>query len=219
MKNRIAARHAHNYAQQRAFDDVAAIFEQSPPEDGLQRLETVVNRAEIQPYEAILDIGTGTGVLIPFILKHHPSRVLACDLSGEMLKRARRRFGDHVVTLQTDVVDISLDHGPFGVVFCNAVFGNVHDQRETLETISSLLGPMGRLVISHPMGSGFVRRLKEGSPQYHLKELPNEKQLQELLAGTRLVLSQFTDGPNLYLAICIKITKYGNCIASDVPFV
>ena len=67
------------------LDEVAAMFEQSPPEDVLQRLELVVNRAEIQPSEAILDIGTGTGVLIPFILKHHPSRVLACDLSGEML--------------------------------------------------------------------------------------------------------------------------------------
>jgi ubiquinone/menaquinone biosynthesis C-methylase UbiE len=152
-------------------------------------------------------VGTGTGVLIPLILKHHPSRVLACDLSGEMLQRASRRYGDRVTTLQADVVDIPLDQGPFGVVFCNAAFGNVYDQRETLEAIAGLLSPLGRLVISHPLGSAFVRRLKEGSPQYHLKDLPNEKQLRQLLDGTGLILAQFTDEPDLYVAICEKTAE------------
>ena len=207
MEDRAGARRAHNYAQQLAFDEVATVFEQSPPEDVLQRLETVVNRAEIQPSDAVLDVGTGTGVLIPFILAHHPSRVVACDLSGEMLLRASRRFGDRVVTLQTDVVDIPPDQGPFGVVFCNAAFGNLYDQRESLEAIAGLLGPGGRLVISHPMGSAFVRRLREGSPQYHLKDLPNEKQLQQLVDGTGLILAQFTDEPDFYLAICEKTAE------------
>ena len=169
------------------------------------KLDLVDLRLELS--DAVLDVGTGTGVLLPLILKRHPSRVVACDLSGEMLQRASRRFGDRVVTLQTDVVDIPLDQGPFGVVFCNAAFGNVYDQRETLEAIAVLLGPMGRLVISHPMGSAFVRRLKEGSPQYHLKDLPNEKQLRRLLDGTGLIMARFTDEADLYLAICEKTAE------------
>ena len=204
MEDRPATRRAHNYAQQRAFDEVANVFEQPPPEDVLQRLEMVVDTANIQPGEAVLDVGTGTGVLIPFILKHQPSRVLACDLSGEMLQRASRRFGDSVVTLQADVVDIPLDQGPFGVVFFNAAFGNVYDQRETVEAIAGLLSPGGRLIISHPLGSAFVRRLREDSPQYHLKDLPDETQLMQLLDGTGLVLARFTDETDLYLAICEK---------------
>ena len=169
--------------------------------------QILVREAAVGAGQRVLDVGTGTGVLISFILKHHPSRVLACDLSGEMLQRASLRFGDRVAILQADVVDISLDRGPFGVVFCNAAFGNVYDQRETLEAIAGLLGPTGRLVISHPMGSAFVRMLKEGSPQYHLKDLPNEMQLLQLLDGTGLILDQFTDEPDLYLAICVKTAK------------
>ncbi|MBF8266891.1 MAG: Methyltransferase type 11 [Dehalococcoidia bacterium] len=199
-----AARRAHNQVQQQAFDDIVASFEQPIPEDVLQCLELVVNKAQIHPGEAVLDIGTGIGVLIPFILKHHPSRVVACDLSGEMLKRVRARFGDRVTTLQADVVDIPLEQGPVGVVFCNAVFGNVYDQRETLEAIGRLLAPGGRLAISHPMGSAFVRRLKESSPRLQLKELPDEDSLRRLLEGTGLALAYFSDGLDLYLAICVK---------------
>jgi ubiquinone/menaquinone biosynthesis C-methylase UbiE len=204
LDDRSAARHAHNYFQQQAFDQVASMFEQPPPEDVLHRLEMVVSSADIQPSEAVLDVGTGTGVLIPFILNYHTSRVLACDLSGEMLQRASRRFGDQVDTLQADVVDIPQNQGPFGVVFFNAAFGNVYDQRQTVEAIAGLLDTGGRLVISHPMGSAFVRRLKEGSPQYNLKELPNETQLRQLLDGTGLALAHFTDDPDLYLAVCEK---------------
>ena len=105
------------------------------------------------------------------------------------------------------MVDIPPDQGPFGVVFCNAAFGNVHDQRETMEATAGLLGSRGRLVISHPMGSEFVRRLKEGSPQYHLKDLPNEKQLRQLLDETGLTLAHFTAEPDLYLAICEKTAR------------
>ena len=204
MEEKAAARRDHNLNQQQAFDDVVNAFEQPVPEDVLQRLELVVERAQVRPGEAVIDAGGGTGVLIPIILKRHPSRILVCDLSSEMLKRTESRFGDQVTTLQADVVDIAMEEASLDVVFCNAMFGNVYDQRETVEAIVRLLRPAGRLVISHPMGSAFVRRLKEGSPQYHLKELPDESSLTRMLEGTGLVLSQITDEPDLYLAICEK---------------
>ena len=160
--------------------------------------------ASIAPGEAALDVGTGAGVLIPFILQRRPSRVVGCDLSGEMLKLAGQRYGDSATFLRSDVVDLPGELGPFNVVFCNAMFGNVFDQRQTIEVIDSLLAPGGRLVISHPMGRDFVRRLKAGSPQFHLKELPDEAALERLVSGTGLVVAQYVDEPDLYVAICSK---------------
>jgi ubiquinone/menaquinone biosynthesis C-methylase UbiE len=204
MEDKTAARRAHNLAQQQAFDDIVASFEQTIPGDILQRLDLVVQRAEIHPGDAVLDVGTGVGVLLLFILKHNPSRVMACDLSEAMLERVSAKFGDRLITLQADVVDIPQDEGPFNVVLCNAMFGNVYDQAETLEAIDRLLSIEGRLVISHPMGSAFVRRLKESSPELDLKDLPDERTLEHLLKGTGLALAQFTDEPDLYLATCVK---------------
>ena len=204
MADAIESRSDHNMLQQQAFDEVASGFGQPIPEDVLERLQSVVEMASIAPGEAALDVGTGAGVLIPFILQREPSRVVGCDLSGEMLKIASQRYGDSVTFLESDVVDLTDEYGPFNAVFCNAMFGNVFDQRQTVEAIASLLSPGGRLVISHPMGSDFVRRLKAGSPQYHLKELPDEAALGGLLSGTGLAVTQYVDEPDLYVAICTK---------------
>ena len=204
MQDNPAARRAHNLLQQQVFDQVAHGFGQPVPDDVLERLESVVEAAQIRPDETALDVGTGAGVLLPFILRRQPSRVVACDLSEEMIKLARQRHGGSVAVLKADVVDVPLELGPFGVVFCNAMFGNVYDQRQTLEAIEGLLAPGGRLVISHPMGRDFVRRLKAGSPQYHLKELPDRAALERLVAGTSLAVARFVDEPDLYLAVCGK---------------
>ena len=204
MEDATTARRAHNLLQQSAFDEVAGGFGQPVPEDILERLKAVVERAQIRPDESVLDVGTGAGVLLPFILQRQPARVVACDLSGEMVKLARQRFGESVTVLQSDVVDIPAEVGPFGAVFCNAMFGNVYDQRQTIEVVERLLGPGGRLVISHPLGSDFVRRLKAGSPQYHLKELPDRSFLNQMLEGVGLAVTHFVDETDLYLAICTK---------------
>ena len=204
MEDKAAARRAHNLAQQQVFDGMVATFEQPIQEDILQRLNTVVEGADIHPGDAVLDVGTGVGVLLPFILKCNPSRVVACDLSQAMLERVRARFSHGLTTLHADVVDIPADEGPFDVVFCNAMFGNVYDQVETLKAIAGLLSVGGRLTISHPMGSVFVRKLKENSPELHLKDLPDEETLGQLLNGTGLALTGFTDEPDLYLSICVK---------------
>ena len=206
MNDAIETRSNHNLLQQQAFDEVAEGFGQPIPEDVLQRLQSVVDMAGIAPGESALDVGTGAGVLIPFILQRRPSRIAACDLSGEMLQLASGRYGDNVTFLQSDVVDIPVELGPFNVVFCNAMFGNVFDQRQTVEAIEKLLEAGGRLVISHPMGRDFVRRLKAGSPQYHLKELPDEPALVRLVSGTGLSVARYVDEPELYVAICAKAT-------------
>ena len=204
MNESTGSRSDHNLLQQQAFDEVAEGFGQPIPEDVLQRLQSVVEMAGIAPGESVLDVGTGAGVLIPFILQRRPSRVAACDLSGEMLQLASGRYGDKVTFLQSDVVDVPAELGPFNAVFCNAMFGNVFDQRQTVEAIENLLAVSGRLVISHPMGRDFVRRLKAGSPQYNLKELPDEPALVRLVNGTGLSVTRYVDEPDLYVAICAK---------------
>lgn len=203
-----AARRAYNRRQASAFDKVAHLFEQPVPEEVLGRLRLVVDEASLQPGCAVLDVGTGTGVLLPFILARRPARVVACDLSPGMLRRARRTFGRQVRFLKMDVVDLPPEEGPFDAVFCNACFGNFFDQAQAVQAIARLLNPGGRLVVSHPMGRLFVLQLRQQSDDLELKELPPTPEAAQLLfdaGGLRLV--QFRDEPLLYLAIAEKERK------------
>ena len=121
-----------------------------------------------------------------------------------MLTKAKAKYGRSVKYVQQDVIDLPGKEGPFDVVFCNAVFGNIYDQRQALKAIHSLLAEEGKLVISHPMGKDFVRRLKERYPE-DITELPDGSSIGPLLESGGFSLIQFIDEPELYLAIAKKV--------------
>ena len=190
----------HNRRQEAAFDQVADEFLKPIPADIVARTAVIAASAAIRPGHAVLDVGTGTGVLLPAVLRAQPARVVACDLSARMLERARERFEPAVIFVKADVVDLAPALGPFDRVFCNAVFGNFYDQTQALRAIRGLLKPRGRLVISHPMGRDFVRWLMQHNPEMVRHELPDESRLRQMCAAAGLRVLRFVDEPDLYIA-------------------
>ncbi|MBI2862197.1 MAG: class I SAM-dependent methyltransferase [Chloroflexi bacterium] len=194
-------RREHNRRQAEVFDRVVGFFEQPIPEDIQGRLASIMTEAELEEDQAILDVGTGTGVLLPLILKVRPSRVVACDLSAEMLARAKAQFGDHVTFFRCDVIDIDRELGPFDRVFCNAVFPNFFDPVQALLALQRLLRLNGRVIVSHPMGRDFVKELRRNSPDLELHELPDAEEMDQLAKLAGFHIARFRDEPLLYVAV------------------
>ncbi|MEE8442794.1 MAG: methyltransferase domain-containing protein [Dehalococcoidia bacterium] len=197
-------RRLHNRRQARLFNQVAHQFAEPVPNDVQDRLAQIVAAARVRPKDTVLDVGTGTGVLLPFILACQPSRVVACDLSREMLVRARAVFKGRVRFFQRDVVDLAPSIGLVDVVFCNACFGNFYDPQQTLRAVNTLCHHEGRLVISHPMGKDFVRHLKDEQPEIVTSELPERAHLEAMLDAAGFRLELFKDDPDIYLAVASK---------------
>jgi SAM-dependent methyltransferase len=185
--------------QRRYFDSVADVFAATPPPDVLKRLERVVTLAGLRPGERVLDVGSGTGVLLPYILKQEPSRVVACDLSQEMLAVLKKRF-PQVETALGDITRLDLPAGSFDCAFLNAVFPNLPEKPAALANLARLLASGGRMVISHPEGREFVLRLKDELP-FPVDPLPGKPDLRRLLAPHPFRLELYLDEPRLYVSI------------------
>ena len=95
-----------NEAQREAFDRSFDRFLLALAPDVVERMARIVAAPSIAPGEAVLDVGTGTGALIPLIQRYRPSHVIACDLSGKMLEQVARRFPG-VACHQCDVRDLT----------------------------------------------------------------------------------------------------------------
>lgn len=195
------ARRAHNERQRQSFDRLAQSFLQPIPADVEQRTRRIVEEACLPPGSAVLDVGTGTGVLLPYIAQTRPRRVVACDLSAEMLRLARQRISAAVTFVQSDVADLPPTLGPFDAVFCNACFANFFDPRGALRAIAALLAPSGRVIISHPLGRRFVSQLRQQSPELDLRALPAPDDVEGLLSGAAMRLELLRDEPDFYLLI------------------
>lgn len=148
------------------FDSHAPQWDACRPADLPQRLERVVRETGIAPGAHVLDLGCGTGVLIPHILPRlgASGRITALDLSGEMLRMAREKgFDGRVSLIQADAQRLPFLDASFDALFCNAALPHFSDRRVALREMARVLRPGGLLAISHPIGRGAVNRLHQST--------------------------------------------------------
>ncbi len=72
------------------FDQAAADWDALEVKETHVRLREIVAELTIAPEAAVLDVGCGAGILLPLLREsvNGDGRIVALDLSGEMLKRA-----------------------------------------------------------------------------------------------------------------------------------
>jgi hypothetical protein len=61
-----------NRLQRNTFDRLYHLFDPPLPEGVPERLEKIVAHGKIQKDDTVLDVGSGTGILIPIITKYDP---------------------------------------------------------------------------------------------------------------------------------------------------
>ena len=122
------------------FDRAAANWDALEVEETFVRLREIVAGLGIAPRAAVLDVGCGTGVLLPLLGENMngDGYVVALDLSGEMLKRAQSK-GQPAVYVQGDAQSLPLQEGVFDWVICNAVFPHFPDKLRALTEIRRVL--------------------------------------------------------------------------------
>ena len=148
-----------------------------------RRLRFIRDMVSAGTADRILEVGCGGG----HVLRMFPEADLTgVDVSGEMLKKARRNLrGYPVQLLQGELHELDLPSGGFDAIICTEVLEHVVDPRAVLSQMKRLLRPSGRVVVTFPndplvnrlksiiRGSGLTilppfRRISWGGDQYHL---------------------------------------------------
>ena len=107
----------------------------------------LLSRLELPPGARVLDMATGTGT-IALDLRRRGVEVVACDVTGAMLRRAQERADQAAARL--DLVACTADAPPFRDASFDAItfaylLRYVHDVPGTLESLGRLLRPGGTM--------------------------------------------------------------------------
>ena len=191
-----------NKLQRDFFSELIHVFDPPLPEGVPERLEKIVASAKIAKGDVVLDVGTGTGILIPLIQLYEPKTIYACDLSDVMLAHLQEQY-PYAKTIAEDVRDLRLPDESIDVVFLNACYPNIVDKDRSFENISRMMKPGGRVVISHPLGKSFIELLKEKSP-FPLDDFPEKAEAKALLEPYEFYIQEFIDEPKLYILVATK---------------
>jgi ubiquinone/menaquinone biosynthesis C-methylase UbiE len=182
------------------FTKARNFFDPPYPEGVPERLEIIAASARICHTDTVVDIGTGTGVLIPLIQAYSPSTIHACDLSEGMLAAVKERY-PHVHTHLGGIGHLLLPDSSVDVFFINACYPNLTDKHRIFLNIARMIRPGGRIVISHPMGRRFTEFLKRQMPfpVDHFPDTPESAR--DVFEFYGFNITKFVDDEFLYILL------------------
>jgi ubiquinone/menaquinone biosynthesis C-methylase UbiE len=196
---------------QEYFDQLAPTWDKELTRERLKCLGNIVKELGIEPGYYVLDIGSGTGVLLPFLIAElgDEGKIVALDFSAEMLSQAKaKNFPPIVGFAQADVLAIPLADNSVDLAICNSVFPHFNDKAEALKEIARVLRNNGRLVICHTMSRKMVNELHKSVGGVVANDLlPPEFQLRGLIKQAGLRITHFEDSPARYLVIAEKSSR------------
>ncbi len=188
------------------FAQAAADWDALEVDETHVRLREIVAGLGIAPGAAVLDVGCGTGILLPLLREsmNGDGGVVALDLSGEMLKRALGK-GQRAVYVQGDAENLPLPDEVFDWVLCNAVFPHFADKLRALAELRRVLREECHLVICHTASRQAINEFHHsvGGVVVH-DTIPDEGEMLRLLREAGLVEAQVRDEPDRYLALACR---------------
>ncbi|MCA9074621.1 MAG: class I SAM-dependent methyltransferase [Planctomycetaceae bacterium] len=133
-------------------------------------------RFDVTRFSRILDIGSGAGQILGHLLRATDvsTEIVACDLSHQMLKRARNRIkSDRPDYVVGDMTRLPFADGSFDCVTCGWVIEHLSDPRPGLKEFQRVLVPNGRvfLLATEDTVSGFLTSHTWRCRTYNRQEL------------------------------------------------
>jgi ubiquinone/menaquinone biosynthesis C-methylase UbiE len=190
------------------FNRKAAIWDETVAEKDVTKLEEMARRLAIKPGARVLDVGTGTGVFVPFILSRigQSGRLVCLDLSREMLKRAQTKgFAGNIEYICADIANCRLDDESFDAVVCYSSFPHFQDKPVALREIYRLLKKGGRLFVCHTSSRLAINEIHRQIPAVQNDLIPDEAEMRQLLSTARFVEISIQDSQDNYLTSARKL--------------
>jgi len=189
------------------FNDKAAIWDEIIAEKDVARLEDMANRLNIEPGSTVLDVGTGTGVFMPFILNGigGNGRLVCLDFAEEMLQRARAKgFPGNIEYVCADIADTMLDDKTFDAVVCYSSFPHFQDKPKALREINRVLKEGGNLFICHTSSRNTINQIHRQILEVKNDLIPEEAEMRQLLSAAGFAKIDISDEDDKYLASARK---------------
>jgi len=173
------------------------------------RLAPLVSLFQLLPGAKVLDVGAGTGGIIPHILEAigPEGSLWAVDYAEEMVRVGRMKFQkeSRVVFELASVENLPYKDQFFDHVVCFGAFPHFEDKEKALAEMGRVLKTGGTLIIAHALSSVALRSHHQNCGPVSTDFLPEEGKMRSLLEGAGFQVKRLIDEPKRYLCEGVKI--------------
>lgn len=146
------------------FDKLAPTWDENEILSTPERINYILDFLDIRPGQAVLDLGTGTGVLLPYLADRvgKNGRITAVDYSTGMLSRAERKYSELVPKPEFLCIDFENENvpGKYDHIILYSVYPHLHTPSDTIRWFMAMnLKEGGNITIAFPSGPDFINSI------------------------------------------------------------
>jgi ubiquinone/menaquinone biosynthesis C-methylase UbiE len=171
--------------------------------DLLERLNQLVSLFQLRPASLLLDVGCGTGGIVPYLLQAigPEGRIWSVDFAEKMVEIAKKKFASEprVSFRLASVESLPFDSEFFDHVVCFGAFPHFADKELALREMYRVLRKGGTLIIAHALSSEEIKAHHKGASPVSRDFLPEEMEMKKLLADAGFQVARLIDRPKCYL--------------------
>ncbi len=185
------------------FEKLAEIWDSFQPQDRVKVIDDLLVPHDGLFIKArrILDIGTGTGSIIPLLNSRYPhSKIISIDLAFEMLVRARQRC-KNASLVQADVHHLPFEDGGFSSIICHNSLPHFRNKPSALREFMRLLESKGNLLILHDNNRETINKIHRDADACILHDdiLPDGASLGSMLKDAGFITDIIDDGEDHFI--------------------
>ncbi len=190
------------------FNEKAEVWDEISIHD-LEKVEYIVELQKINSGDKILDVGTGTGIMIPFYEKHLiDGSVVAIDYAEKMIAVARSKYPEEehpmISFLVSDVYDLEY-YEEFDLVMCYSCLPHFVDKPLAIQILSKALKKGGRLVVAHSDSADEINGVHMNTGGEIKNDfLPDMQQLEQIMKENGLRVRFSRDDESYFICIARK---------------
>ncbi|WP_113673382.1 class I SAM-dependent methyltransferase [Vallitalea guaymasensis] len=186
------------------FNSVADSWDEMCNHD-MKKVEYILDLVDIQAGSRILDVGTGTGILIPSLYKRvtGSGKIKAVDMAEKMIEVARKKNSfENVVFECKDILKKDNDEEYYDYIICYSMFPHFHCKEEAVEKLSRKLKSGGKLTICHSQSREAINKLhKRVDDTVKEDNLPEMEKLEQYFSESGLEVVEQVDNEDMFVVI------------------
>lgn len=169
------------------------------------KINRMLAMLDIQKGASCLDVGTGTGVMIPYLMQRagENGKITAIDLADQMLKAAQNKYASpNVEFICGDVLDGSLPGGAYDAIVCYSVFPHFNDKQSAINILGGYLKKGGKILIGHAQSRDMINRMHQNAAEAVREDiLPVMAAVRSYMEDAGLVVVSWTDNGEMYAIV------------------
>jgi 2-polyprenyl-3-methyl-5-hydroxy-6-metoxy-1,4-benzoquinol methylase len=188
------------------FDQRAHIWDEISPHD-LEVVNMLADALEFEGHEKVLDIGTGTGIMIPYYRQRTSGGITALDMSEKMIEVAMSKYPSEEYDVEYVVSDL-YEYDPakrFDIIVCYSCFPHFTDKVGAIRHLASLLKDGGKMMISHGCSRDHINHVHEQSGDTVCDDrLPDMGTMRSMMESVNLTVIWSKDDERTFSLIGVK---------------